>query len=146
MAIQIDKDVFIPNKHFAYKALSVRQPYASLIAKGKKVIELRKYNTDYRGKIIICSTVIPKLSNHKCGYAICMVEIYDCVISKEKDRKKAFVDANYDMDCYSWLLKNPVLINPIFVRGNQKIFNLLLNKDIEYLKNENKLFKKLFKK
>jgi len=44
------------------KALSVRQPWANLIAAGKKTIETRKWATDYRGQILIVSSKTPKLS------------------------------------------------------------------------------------
>jgi activating signal cointegrator 1 len=37
------------------KGLSVRQPYAALIAQGSKTIEVRSWNTSYRGDVLICS-------------------------------------------------------------------------------------------
>ncbi len=35
------------------KALSLKQPYAELILQGKKTIELRKWNTSFRGAFLI---------------------------------------------------------------------------------------------
>lgn len=35
------------------KALSLRQPYAELIVQGIKTIELRKWNTKFRGKFLV---------------------------------------------------------------------------------------------
>ena len=35
------------------KCLSLRQPYAELLVSGKKTIELRKWNTNFRGKFLI---------------------------------------------------------------------------------------------
>jgi len=35
------------------KALSLKQPYAELILQGKKTIELRKWNTKFRGVFLI---------------------------------------------------------------------------------------------
>ena len=35
------------------KCLSVSQPFAELIILGKKTIELRKWNTNYRGELLI---------------------------------------------------------------------------------------------
>ena len=35
------------------KWLSLRQPYAELLVSGKKTIELRKWNTNFRGKFLI---------------------------------------------------------------------------------------------
>ncbi|VFJ12950.1 ASCH domain-containing protein [Candidatus Nitrosocosmicus franklandus] len=37
----------------ALKCLSLKQPYAYLLASGKKTIEIRKWNTRYRGKFLI---------------------------------------------------------------------------------------------
>ena len=35
------------------KCLSLKQPFADLLALGEKIIELRKWNTKYRGKILV---------------------------------------------------------------------------------------------
>ena len=35
------------------KCLSLRQPYADLLARGEKAIELRKWNTKFRGEFLI---------------------------------------------------------------------------------------------
>ncbi len=35
------------------KALSLKQPWAELILQGKKTIELRKWNTNFRGEFLI---------------------------------------------------------------------------------------------
>jgi hypothetical protein len=36
--------------------LSLRQPYAELVAAGRKTIETRKWNTNFRGKFLIHSS------------------------------------------------------------------------------------------
>ncbi|MBU2639664.1 MAG: ASCH domain-containing protein [Nanoarchaeota archaeon] len=41
------------------KALSLKQPYAELILQGKKKIELRKWNTNFRGEFYIHASKIP---------------------------------------------------------------------------------------
>jgi hypothetical protein len=41
------------------KALSVKQPWADLIASGQKTIETRNWYTPYRGNILICSSKEP---------------------------------------------------------------------------------------
>ena len=35
------------------KCLSLKQPYAHLLASGKKTVELRKWNTKFRGQFLI---------------------------------------------------------------------------------------------
>lgn len=41
------------------KALSLKQPFAELILQGKKKIELRKWNTKFRGDFLIHASKIP---------------------------------------------------------------------------------------
>lgn len=41
------------------KALSIKQPFAELIILGKKKIELRKWNTKFRGEFFIHASKIP---------------------------------------------------------------------------------------
>jgi len=56
------------------KALSVKQPYANLIAKGLKTIETRTWRTSYRGPLLICSSKNPPIE--PAGKALCIVELY----------------------------------------------------------------------
>ncbi|GAG07237.1 unnamed protein product [marine sediment metagenome] len=41
------------------KALSLKQPFAELILQGKKEMELRKWNTHFRGEFLIHASKIP---------------------------------------------------------------------------------------
>jgi hypothetical protein len=41
------------------KALSLKQPFAELILLGRKKIELRKWNTHFRGEFLIHTSKIP---------------------------------------------------------------------------------------
>ena len=51
------------------KALSLKQPYAELILQGKKKIELRKWNTNFRGDFLIHASKIPdKEAMQKFGF------------------------------------------------------------------------------
>jgi hypothetical protein len=43
----------------SYKALAVKQPFASLIACGKKRIEYRSWKTNYRGELVIVASSQP---------------------------------------------------------------------------------------
>ena len=42
-------------------ALSVKQPWASLIASGRKQIETRVWSTPYRGPLLICAGQSPDI-------------------------------------------------------------------------------------
>ncbi len=41
------------------KALSLKQPFAELILQGRKTIELRKWNTSFRGQFLIHASKVP---------------------------------------------------------------------------------------
>lgn len=42
------------------KALCVRQPWALAIVDGIKTIEVRSWQTDYRGELLVCASAAPK--------------------------------------------------------------------------------------
>lgn len=71
------------------KALSVRNPWAQRILEGKKTFEYRTWKTNYRGDLLICSTVSPKIKDTICGHAVCMVRLND-VIEVTKENYKEF--------------------------------------------------------
>lgn len=104
-----------------YKAISLKQPWANLVASGKKTIETRKWSTKYRGDLVICSSKNPKIE--PAGYALCIIELYDVKPMTKKDEKKACIKVY--PKAYSWFLRNILPINPpISVKGSLGIFNL----------------------
>ena len=65
------------------RVLSVRQPWASLIASGRKTLELRSWETDYRGPLLIIAGGRPWKGDHghdlgPLGVAICVVDVVGC--------------------------------------------------------------------
>ena len=119
------------------KALSIRQPWASLIAKGIKDIENRTWKTNFRGKIYIHAPA-KKLTKSKY---VSLIELYmiglkDERIIEAKNKHFDFNDLNYSViigeveiiDCvknhnsiwadhqtglqtkptYNWILANPI--------------------------------------
>ena len=84
------------------KTLSVKYPWADLIARGKKTIEVRTWKTDYRGPLLIASSVSPKWEH--AGKAVCVVDLVDVRPIKASDLDAACCDA-YEGD-YAWVLKN----------------------------------------
>lgn len=106
-----------------FKAISLKQPWANLVAAGKKTIETRKWITKYRGDLVICSSKNPKI--YPSGYALCVVELYHIEPMKRKHQKKACIDIY--PGAYSWFLRNIRPINPpIAVKGRLGIFDLVL--------------------
>lgn len=106
-----------------YKAISLKQPWANLVASGKKTIETRKWVTKYRGDLVICSSQNPKIEPY--GKALCIVELYDVRAMTKKDEVKACIKLY--PKAQAWLLRNLRPINPpITVKGTLSIFDLKL--------------------
>jgi len=110
-------------KKKAWKAISLMQPWANLVASGKKTIETRKWKTDYRGKIVICSSKKPTIA--PAGYALCTAELYHIEPMKKEHEKKACIKVY--PKAYSWFLKNiKPFRKPIPVKGKLGLFTLEL--------------------
>ena len=104
------------------KCLSLRQPYAELLVSGKKIIELRKWNTNFRGKFLIHAS--KNVNKEKCatlgiehtrlnigmiiGWAILYdVKKYDNKTQFMRDKNKHYADASiFNPYMYGFLVKN----------------------------------------
>lgn len=102
------------------KALSVKQPWANMIASGEKTIETRTWSTDYRGDLLIVSTKLPKVEPAGCAVAI--AELVGCRPMTEKDQIEACCSI-YD-GAYAWVLANVRPVNPFPVRGQLGLFEV----------------------
>jgi hypothetical protein len=76
------------------RVLSVRQPWASLIASGRKTIELRSWATKYRGPVLIVSGASAWRGDHAYeigprGVAVCVVDLVECRASSDSDEAAA---------------------------------------------------------
>lgn len=111
------------------KTLSLKQPYAELILQGKKKIELRKWNTSFRGEFLIHASKNPdekamKLFGFKalpCGMIVGKVKLVDVKHysnDEEHKRDKSLHLADSVWGDYGFILENPERINPIPARGN----------------------------
>ena len=49
------------------RAIGLNEPWAQLIAEGKKTIETRRWSTQHRGWLLICATRGPKVDCRKCS-------------------------------------------------------------------------------
>ena len=93
------------------KALSLRQPWASLIADGRKTIETRTWRTRYRGPLAIHASAHP-CGDLPIGGIVAVAWLYDCRPMEIADEDAACI-ALFD-GAYAWLLANvePVLLIP----------------------------------
>jgi len=111
------------------KALSVKQPYANLIASGKKTLEVRSWRTHYRGELLIVSSkrsdVAPDMEPKGCTVAI--VTVADCRPMKKLDKRAACAD--YQPEAFVWVLTNPRRVKPVPVKGSLGIYYCDLEKE-----------------
>lgn len=103
------------------KAISLKQPWANMVASGQKTIETRKWATSYRGPLVICSSKKPDIS--PAGYALCTAYLYKVRPMTKKDEKEACIKV-YPR-AHSWFLKNIKPLKPaVPIKGSLGIFNL----------------------
>lgn len=107
------------------KALSVKQPWANMIAAGEKTIETRKWPTPYRGEILIVSSKMPKID--LAGYALAIAELVDCRPMTQEDERAACCPIY--PKAHSWVLRNVRRITPFPVRGQLGLFDVEIPPD-----------------
>ena len=124
------------------KAITIKQPYASLIANNIKKYEFRTWNTNYRGEILIHAGLsvdeeaINKYIKYKLsyprGYIIAKAKIVDCIKIDAKFRKQlkkedSFVYSHIvndkDYRGYAFKLESIEKIKPIRVNGKLSLWN-----------------------
>lgn len=108
------------------RVLSVRQPWASLIASGRKSIELRSWRTAYRGPVLIISGGRPWNGDHgfelgPMGVAICVVDLVDCrdVTLADSDAACITPPSGYDV---ALVLANPRPVQLAPVKGKLGLY------------------------
>lgn len=125
------------------KALSLKQPWAGLIADGQKTIETRIWPTDYRGDLLICASLnVDKFMMDEFtnlfsegnllelfaikGHALCVVELYDCQIMIKEHEAAAMCDVYGEgrWKAKSFFLRNIRRIKPFPVKGQLGIFDV----------------------
>lgn len=105
------------------KALSIKQPYANLIADGHKTIEMRTWRTMYRGDLLLCSSKQPDIA--PAGMAVATAELVACRPMIPGDVERALRD--YERGLVSWVLQDVKKIaEPFPVRGRLMLFDVEL--------------------
>lgn len=124
------------------KALSFRQPWAELILQGRKTIDLRTYNTHYRGPLAVHAS--QKMETGHCwehnldpenldaGGIVGTVELVDVIPLDEaayQEHMNAHLAGRRWRDgLYGWVLAHPQRL-PEFIpaRGRTNLFNIELD-------------------
>lgn len=124
------------------KVITIKQPFASLIAAGIKEYEFRTWKTKYRGEILIhAGKGIDKkaMEKLKCynleypsGCIIAKAKITDCV-KIDDDARKMLNDKNKlvyasivkhtNWEGYGFKLEDVKKINPIEINGKLSLWN-----------------------
>ncbi len=118
------------------KTITIKQPYASLIAAGIKKYEFRTWKSKYRGKLLIHAgkgidkKAMEKFKNYNLKYPagciIAICDMVDCVKIDEETREmllkenelvygKTAMDKSFDG--YGFRLENVKMIEEIPVKG-----------------------------
>ena len=133
------------------KCLSVCQPFAELIVQGKKTIELRKWNTKFRGEFLIhaakkvlikdCKRMKIEPSSITIGAIIGKVNLidvkkYDSDEELETDKKKHHSISAHTKNKYGFILEKPKKLRiPIPYLGKLNFFEFepdeIKNNDVE---------------
>ena len=110
------------------KALSLKQPFAELILQGRKKIELRKWNTNFRGEFLIHASKNPDEEAMKefgfnelpLGFILGKANLVD-VKHYENDgefnKDKDLHLASRNWGDFGFILEKPERIKPIPTRG-----------------------------
>jgi len=128
-----------------YKALTIKQPFASLIQIGKKRLEIRTWSTNYRGILVIhagakahigevlhgashayqkssaqkMAHLYPKL--YPLGVTICLVELVNVRPMTKEDEQAAMHE--FVEGAFVWEFENPRLLRPRKMTGQLGIYN-----------------------
>lgn len=112
------------------RALSLRQPWANLIASGKKTIETRKWTTHYRGPLLIVSSKVPRIEPFGC--AVVLVNLESIRVMTKEDEIAACCEVY--PKAQSWVLTDPRRVRPIPVKGSLGLFDCGLElSDLEFI-------------
>lgn len=144
--MQFKIDQYKKSEHDRWRALTVKQPYATDLVTvaykdetgvefGVKSIEVRSKNNHYRGDVMICSSASPVLHGLESGVCVGLVELYDVKLCKD------FTQEDWDntripeaeqhkyKKCFGWMMRNPRRVIEYPVTGQLGLFNLVYTKD-----------------
>lgn len=126
------------------KVISIKEPFATLIAKGIKKIETRSWKTNYRGELFIHASgkqlakefikndfVLDLIKNMDMNYGniICKCNLVDCIYMDEgflnyiNQNQIEYNLGEYKLGRYAWIIKDVEPIYPMPAKGRLNIWN-----------------------
>jgi len=123
------------------KAISLWQPWASLMAHGRKTIETRSWKTSYRGPLLIHAAQRPmemihseavcdfddlgvNLTELPYGCLVCQVDLVDVKLILNGWVGRETSHSNFTSGRWAWITENLEIFEPIPYKGRQGLFNV----------------------
>ncbi len=130
------------------KALTISQPFASLIASGEKWVENRTWETRYRGPLAIHAgkgtqyLTRRDLDGYPAGAVVAVAQLVGCanlwdwsgytpsddeLFPNTKTRLKAFLDHEHTEGPWCWILEDVTPVQPpVLATGRQGLWDINL--------------------
>ena len=124
------------------KVITIKQPFATLIAEGIKEYEFRTWETKYRGEVLIHAgksidkEAIKKYAMYNLDYPkgciIAKANLTECIkvddnmkeiLKKKNPYLYSSTIANTEKQRYAFKLENVIKINPIPLKGQLGLWN-----------------------
>lgn len=131
------------------KALTISQPFASLIARGEKWVENRRWGTDYRGPLAIHAGKgtqylgRAELANYPVGCVIAIATLRACMPLASMRRLSRstripdsaltigqVLDHQHTEGPWCWILSDVRRIEPIKIGGAQGLWEIVLEESV----------------
>lgn len=144
--MQFTNKDFNPAQHDCWRALTVKNPYATQLVTaaykdngvvyGEKCIEVRSKNTPYRGDLMICSSANPVIPGYESGVTLGLVELYDVKPIKDftpEDWENTRIPSEKRKNItkgFGWLMRNPRRVVEFPIKGQLGIYNLVYTKGV----------------
>lgn len=120
------------------KVLSLKQPFAELVVSGRKIIELRKWRTNFRGEFFIHASKNADLramkkfgfENLPLGFVVGKAKLVDVKEYSdekefEKDKDKHLADSSWGK--FGFVLENCERVKPFPAKGKLNFWELETN-------------------
>lgn len=128
------------------RGLTIQQPFASRIADGEKWVENRKWNTRYRGQLLIhaglgLDWMQPEYDSLPRGHILATADLVACVSWEEASDRclrgeghftigegltktyEDLIEHRHSSGPFCWVFENVVAVKPILFKGSQGIWS-----------------------
>lgn len=113
------------------KALSIQQPWASLIRDGIKSLEVRTWRTHHRGELLVVASKRPdtqraarrfEIKEPVYGASVCVVDLVGIRKGGQRgDRVRALAASRGK---WVWEIANPRMVEPVRIHGQFGIYEV----------------------